>query len=226
MAIEILHGRAGNYQPFRLELQRAGRENARSDSFKTKENQMTQLPANAALIVIDVQQAFNDPSWGERNNPQAEPNIARLLAGWRETGRPLFHIQHRSQRPGSLFHPDAVGFQVKPEAVPLAGEPVLYKNVNSAFIGTDLEQRLRDAGIATVVICGITTDHCCSTTTRMAGNFGFETFFVSDATATFERTGPDGQYFSAQLMHDTALASLHGEFATVVPTAGVLAVLR
>lgn len=183
---------------------------------------MQQLPANAALIVIDVQQAFNDPSWGQRNNPQAEQNIARLLAGWRATGRPLFHIQHRSQRPGSLFHPDAPGFRVKPEAEPLAGEPVLYKNVNSSFIGTDLEQRLRAGGIGTLVICGITTDHCVSTTTRMAGNFGFEVFFAADAAATFERTGPEGRHYSAQLMHDTALASLHGEFATVVPTADIL----
>ena len=183
---------------------------------------MNRLPANAALIVIDVQQAFNDPSWGARNNPAAEANIARLLAGWRGAGRPLFHIQHRSQRSGSLFHPDAPGFQAKPEAMPLTGEPILYKNVNSAFIGTDLEQRLRDAGITTVVICGITTDHCCSTTARMAGNFGFEAFFVSDATATFERTGPDGQHFSAQLMHDTALASLHAEFAMVVSAADVI----
>jgi nicotinamidase-related amidase len=187
---------------------------------------MKQLHPNAALIVIDVQQAFDDSSWGERNNLGAEANVARLLAGWRDTGRPLFHIQHRSQQPGSLLHPEAAGFKVKPEAMPLPGEPVLYKNVNSSFIGTNLEQCLHDGGITTLVICGITTDHCVSTTTRMAGNLGFEAFFVSDATATFERVGPGGQRFSAQLMHDTALASLHGEFATVVPTSEVLASLR
>jgi nicotinamidase-related amidase len=191
-----------------------------------QENQMQQLPANAALIVIDVQQAFNDPSWGERNNPQAEDKVAALLGAWRETRRPLFHIQHRSERAASLFHPDAPGFRVKPQAQPLPGEPVLYKNVNSSFIGTDLERRLRDAGIDTVVICGITTDHCVSTTTRMAGNLGFEAFIVSDATATFERTGPDARHYTAQQMHDTALASLHGEFATVVATADVIAATR
>lgn len=187
---------------------------------------MQQLPANAALIVVDVQQAFNDPSWGERNNPQAEDNVAALLAAWRETNRPVFHIQHRSQRAGSLFNPDAPGFKVKPQAQPLPGEPVVYKSVNSSFIGTDLEQRLRDGGIDTVVICGITTDHCVSTTTRMAGNLGFEAFIVSDATATFERTGPDGRHYSAQQMHDTALASLHGEFATVVAAGGAIAATR
>lgn len=186
---------------------------------------MKQLPADAALILVDVQQAFNDPSWGQRNNPEAERNISALLQGWRASGRPLFHIQHRSQQPGSLFNPAGPGFAVKPEAQPLPGEPVLYKNVNSSFIGTDLEQRLREACIGTVIIVGITTDHCVSTTTRMAGNFGFETFIVSDATATFERVGPTGRYYTAQQMHDTALASLHGEFATVVTTDEVLAAL-
>jgi nicotinamidase-related amidase len=186
---------------------------------------MAHLPANAALIIIDVQQAFNDPKWGQRNNPQAEANIAKLLAGWRATGRPLFHIQHRSARPASLFHPDKAGFAVKPEARPLAGEPVIFKDVNSAFIGTDLEQRLRSAGIGDVVMVGITTDHCVSTSTRMAGNFGFTTHIVSDATATFERTGPDGKHFTAEQMHDTALASLNEEFAKVASTEEVLAAL-
>jgi nicotinamidase-related amidase len=186
---------------------------------------MQQLPMNAALIIIDVQQAFNHPSWGQRNNPAAENNIAAAINAWRASRRPLFHIQHRSQRPDSLLHPDGPGFAVKPEARPLDGEPVLYKNVNSSFIGTDLEQRLRDAGIETVVVIGFTTDHCVSTTTRMAGNFGFHTFIVSDATCTFERTGPDGRHYTAELMHDTALASLNGEFATVISTAEAIAAL-
>jgi nicotinamidase-related amidase len=186
---------------------------------------MQALPDNTALIVIDVQQAFNDASWGQRNNPEAESNVGALLAAWRRAGQPVFHIQHRSQRPSSLFHPDAPGFKVKPEAEPLAGEPVLFKNVNSSFIGTDLEQRLRDGGITTVVICGITTDHCVSTTTRMAGNLGFVAFIVLDATATFERVGHDGCHYTAQQMHDCALASLHGEFATVVDTVEVVGAL-
>lgn len=187
---------------------------------------MKQLPINAALIVIDVQRAFDDPSWGKRNQPAAESNIALLLDGWRATGRPLFHIQHRSARPASLFHPDAPGYPFKPEAQPLTGEPMIHKSVNSAFIGTDLEQRLRAAGIDTLAICGLTTDHCVSTTTRMAGNLGFATYLVGDAAATFERTGPDGCYFSAAQMHDSALASLHGEFATVVTTPQALGALR
>jgi len=187
---------------------------------------MNPLPSNAALISIDVQQAFNDPKWGRRNNPDAEQKIAALLAGWRATGRPIFHVQHRSASPTGLFRPGAIGFMHKPEGQPLGNEPVILKSVNSSFIGTDLEAQLRTAGVNVLVIMGLTTDHCVSTTARMAGNFGFDTYFVADATATFERTGPDGRHFTAEQMHDTALASLHGEFATVVRSDEVLGALE
>ena len=186
---------------------------------------MNTLPSNAALISIDVQQAFNDPRWGQRNNPDAEAKIAALLAGWRATGRPIFHIQHRSASPSGLFRPGTPAYAHKPEGQPLAGEPVIVKSVNSSFIGTELEARLRADGIGTLVIMGLTTDHCVSTTARMAGNFGFDTWLVADACASFERIGPDGRHFSAEQMHDTALASLHGEFATVVGAEEVLAAL-
>lgn len=188
-------------------------------------DRMQQLPAQAALIVIDVQQAFDNPRWGERNNPQAEQHIAALLAAWRESRRPLIHVHHHSRQVDGLFHPLAPGAAVKPEAAPLAGETLLYKSVNSAFIGTDLEARLRADGIDTLVLVGITTDHCVSTTARMAGNLDFVTYVVEDACATFERIGPDGVRYGAEQMHRSALASLHGEFATVVDSQAVLLAL-
>lgn len=178
--------------------------------------------AHAALIVIDVQQGFLDPRWGQRNNPYAEDHIAALLAAWRRTGRPLFHVQHGSRSPQGAFFPGTPGHAFKPQAQPLDGEAVIRKDVNSAFIGTDLQARLAVAGVDTVVLCGLTTDHCVSTTARMAANFGLRTMLVEDACATHERTGPDGAHFSAALMHATAVASLNGEFASVLQTADVL----
>lgn len=183
---------------------------------------MTPFSAATALILIDVQEAFENPAWGARNNPDAEARIADILAAWRANDRPVFHVQHINPAPGSLFNPGSAGVPIKAEATPLPGEPLFQKCVNSAFIGTDLEAQLRSRGIDALVIVGITTDHCVSTTTRMAGNLGFTTFVVSDATATFERTGPDGRHFSARDMHDTALASLHGEFCTVVSSDEVI----
>jgi nicotinamidase-related amidase len=185
---------------------------------------MDTLPHNTALIVIDVQVGFDDPKWGQRNNPQAEGNVARLLQAWRENGRPIFHVRHLSLKPGSVFAESAPGSQIKEIAKPLAGEPVVYKHVNSAFIGTDLKEQLEARGVTHLVITGLTTDHCVSTTTRMAGNYGFTVTFVEDATATFERTGPNGKHYTAQEMHEVNLASLHDEFATVVTANDVLGV--
>lgn len=166
------------------------------------------------LVVIDVQQAFDDPSWGERNNPGAEARVADLLAAWRGAAAPVVHVRHESGSPSGLFRHGSSAFEFKPQARPRAGEPIVDKRVNSAFIGTDLDARLRASGVEQVVIAGLTTDHCCSTTARMAGNLGYETWFVSDATATHARAG-----FDAETMHRTALASLDGEFAQVMTTA-------
>lgn len=181
---------------------------------------------HAALIVIDVQKGLDDPRWGSRNNPGAERNISRLLDDWRRAGRPIFHIQHMSKEPGSPLRPGQAGNAIKDEVRPLEGEPLLHKSVNSAFIGTDLEQRLRAGGIDEVVTVGLTTNHCVSTTARMAGNLGFRTFVVSDATATFEMTSPAGRHYTAEEMHDMGLAELSGEFATIVTTDELLARLN
>lgn len=181
------------------------------------------LPDTAALIIVDVQVGFDDPVWGERNNPDAEARIVELLAAWRRTGRPVIHLQHLSTDPDSPLAPGRPGAEIRPEVAPLDGEPVFRKRVNSAFIGTGLESFLRARGIGTLVITGLTTDHCVSTTTRMAGNLGFETLLVADATAAFARRGHDGNCYDADLIHATALASLHGEFAEVLETREVVA---
>lgn len=180
------------------------------------------LPATAALLLIDVQRGFDDSRWGPRNNPEAEAHVARLLAAWRAAGRPVVHVLHDSRTPTSPLAPGQPGNLPKPEAAPRAGEPVYRKSVNSAFIGTTLEADLRARGVGTLVVVGLTTNHCVSTTTRMAGNLGFDTYLVADATATFDRTGPDGKTYPAALVHAVALGDLHGEFATVVATETLL----
>lgn len=173
-----------------------------------------------ALILIDIQKAFDNIEYwgGQRNNLNAESNAGELLTLWREHNLPIFHIRHCSSNPDSLLHETKEGNEFKDIVKPIGEEPIIKKNVNSAFIGTDLKERLDSANISTLVIVGLTTDHCVSTTTRMAGNFGYDTFLVSDATATFNKKGLEGQNFSADLIHETALASLNEEFATVVTT--------
>jgi nicotinamidase-related amidase len=180
------------------------------------------------LIVIDVERGFDDPRWGERNNADAEEKIAEALSAWRAHGAPVIHIRHES--PGDdgddIFVPGTPAVEFKPEAAPFEGEPVITKHVNSAFIGTDLEERLRRDGVQTVAIVGLTTDHCCSTTARMSANLGFDTWVLADAMATFAREAQDGELVPAAEIHRTALASLNNEFAEILDTSEAVARLE
>lgn len=149
--------------------------------------------------------------------------MARLLAAWRKAGHPVIHVQHMSVEPDSPLRPELPGNALKPETLPHPGETLFQKRVNSAFIGTGLEQHLRSAGISALVIAGLTTDHCISSTARTASDLGFDVTVVSDATATHDRIGPGGEPIGADEMHRTALASLSQEFATILTTDQLLA---
>lgn len=184
---------------------------------------MSAMAHPAALLLVDVQAGFDEPGWGARNNPEAEARIAELLAGWRAAGWPVVHVRHMSTTPGSPLRPERPGNAWKPEAAPRDGEPRFEKTAHSAFVGTGLEDHLRREGIGEVVVAGLTTDHCVSTTARTAADLGFAVTVVDDATATFERTGPDGTRHPAEEMHRLALASLHQEFGRVASTREVLA---
>ncbi len=181
------------------------------------------IPRHTALLLVDVQQGFDDPRWGLRNNPEAEARMARLLAAWRDRDLPVIHIQHCSTDPASPLRPDQPGSALKEVTGPRPGELVIQKRVNSAFIDTPLEAHLERQGISALVVVGLTTDHCVSTTVRMAANLGFTVFLVSDATATFDRGGVDGRWYPAEAIHQIHLASLHGEFCTVLSSAELLA---
>jgi nicotinamidase-related amidase len=185
---------------------------------------MRQFPiAEAALLIIDVQHGLDQPSLGQRNNPLAEANMGVLLAAWRERRAPVIHVRHCSTEADSPLRPELPGNAFKDEVRPLPGEPVFSKTVNSAFIGTDLEAWLRAAAISQLVIVGLTTDHCVSSSTRMASDLGFDVTLVSDATAAFERVGCDGTHYSADEIHRVNLVSLDGEFCRVRSTAEITA---
>jgi len=175
------------------------------------------------LIVVDVQYAFADAGyWGRRNNPACEANIAALVTAWRAAGRPLVLVRHDSDEPGSPLRPGHPGNALRPE-VEGPHDLLVTKQVNSAFHGDpDLAGWLRDRGLGSIAICGITTNHCCETTARVGGNLGFDVQFVADATHTFDRAGPDGVVIAADDLARATAASLHGEFATVVTTENLL----
>jgi nicotinamidase-related amidase len=186
---------------------------------------VTAFPAKTALIVIDVQNAIDDPCWaaeGPRNNPNAEANIARLLAAWRQDGRPVIHIRHDSTFPQSSYRPGQRGNDFKDVVRPEPGETVMAKQTNSAFIGTDLERHLREAGVGALLIAGAITNNSVEATVRMAGNLGFDTCLVEDACFTFARRDFRGRLRGADEVHAMSLANLAGEYCTVATTVQAL----
>ena len=179
----------------------------------------------AVLLIIDVQKAIDESyhaAEGPRNNPDAERKIAQLLAVWRRDNRPIIHIRHDSTFVTSAYRPGQAGNEFKDEVVPLAGETIIAKRTNSAFIGTDLERRLRAAGHEALVIAGVATNNSVEATVRMAGNLGFETYLVADACFTFARRDFQGRLRTADEVHAMSLANLDGEYCKVLDTAAVL----
>lgn len=182
-----------------------------------------------ALLLIDIQKGFEAPFWGDRNNPDAEQKAGQLLAAWRAADLPIVHIRHLSKNQGSPLHPSAgTGTQFHDAVTPLPDETVFEKSVNSAFIGTPLEQHLHGLGVTDLVICGLTTPHCVSTTTRMAGNLGFNVTLAHDACASFT-VSADVSWSdqvaapSPQMIHDLAISHIHGEFCVAKTTQDILA---
>ncbi|WP_420320646.1 cysteine hydrolase family protein [Flagellimonas sp.] len=177
-----------------------------------------------ALVLIDIQLGLQETHFygSERNNAAAETNAGKILEVFRNRNFPVFHVQHNSTNPESPLYPGKKGNGFHPEVIPIKGELVFQKNVNSAFIGTPLESELRKQNINHIVVAGLTTEHCVSTSVRMAANLGFRVTLVSDATAAFDKVGVDGQKFSANLVHNAALANLKDEFATITKTKTIL----
>jgi nicotinamidase-related amidase len=175
-------------------------------------------------VGVDVLEHWGGPTGG-RNNPDAEARQAALLAAWRAAGLPVVFTLHDSREAASPLKAALPTGAPKPGLGPGDGEVVVTKNVNGGFFGTNLELELRRAAVARLVVAGFFTNMCVETTARTAGNLGFDTYVVGDACATTNRIGPDGLDHEPELIHQLSLASLHGEFCTVLQTADALALL-
>lgn len=178
-----------------------------------------------ALVVIDVQNTFdNHHYWGNRNNPSAETNIELLVNHWTDAGQPIVMVTHTSSNPESSFYPEHQSALLKPFLRDVAPAVHITKTVNSAFLGTpDLAQWLHMEDINELVICGIQTNMCVETTTRMAGNLGFSTKVALDACHTFDLLGPAGRRISAEQLSTVTATNLYGGgFADIVRTQELL----
>jgi nicotinamidase-related amidase len=178
---------------------------------------------DCVLLVINAQAALLEPALGRRSNVEAEQNISKLLARWRELRRPVIHVRHASDDTGSRFFPGSSGWQFIPLLAPSTGESIVSKKKASAFVGTQLAADLQKRNTETLIITGFTANECIDATAKQASDLGFTAYVVADATATFDLSGPDGQVHKAERVHQLVLASLHGFFATVIETSELLA---
>jgi nicotinamidase-related amidase len=176
------------------------------------------IKKNPALLLVDIQKAFLEKDYPGliRNNENAEFICGKILKKWRSLDLPIIHVRHSSTNPESKLHKSRPGFEFNDYVTPLKTEMVLTKEVNSAFIGTNLENILIKSHIDTLVIVGMTTNHCISTTVRMSGNLGFDTYLISDSTACYNTKGLNGEIIACNTIYNSALASLQEEFATVI----------
>ena len=187
--------------------------------------------ADTALLIVDAQVGVDDLAyWGgataRRNNPDAEEHLHCLLGQWRAAGRPVAFSLHDSWERHSPLKRSLPTGASKPGLEPQGGEIVVVKHVNGAFFGTDLDLRLRRAGVRRLAVGGFFTNFCVETTVRTAGNIGFDTYLCHDACATTNRTGPDGADHDPEVVHQLAVASMHGEFCTAVTTSDAVDLLR
>lgn len=181
-----------------------------------------EVSSTTALIVVDLQTGFDDPKWGRRNNPECEANIVVLVEAWQAAGRPVVYVRHDSVTPGSPLRPGLPGNALRPE-LPSNPDLLVTKDVNSAFFGSpDLHGWLQDRGVTGVAIAGVQTNFCCETTARMAGNLGYDTLFVLDATHTFDLPAYGGGLIGADELARVTATNLQDEFAQVVLTKDLL----
>ncbi len=179
-----------------------------------------------SLIIIDQQKGIDNPRLGKRNNPSAEKHMLSLLDAWRNNNWPIFHIKHRSKEPTSIFWPGQEGFDFKDEFIPFAGERVIEKSVPCAFTNNSLETELNKIGSREIVIVGVVTNNSVESTARTGGNLGYKVYVVEDACYTFDKTDFFGTLRTAQEVHAMSLANLHNEYAEVVNSAKIFALIE
>jgi len=180
---------------------------------------MTLDLANTVLLPIDMQRAFDAAPWPRRWNDRVDENGLALLAAWRSAGRPIIHVRHDSVQPGSSLAPGTTGNAFRPGFEPLEGEQLVSKSVNSAFIGTDLDLRLKRLAAKHIVTFGISTDMCVSTTVRTGSNMGWDMILVPDACDCFDLPDGAGGTVAAEDVQRAHVATLGFEFARIMGTA-------
>jgi nicotinamidase-related amidase len=183
-----------------------------------------------ALIVIDVQESFRQRAlWEAVSDPDIVDQAGRLVDAARANGDLVVWTLHAEPDTATVFDPAGGHVHVVDELKPANGEPVITKTSINAFTTTNLHQLLTTLSIRELVICGIRTEQCCETTTRLASDLGFDVTFAIDATATFpipHRDAPEGLTVSELIAHPRTLSTVDIKERTEYVLAGRFATIR
>ncbi len=180
------------------------------------------LADKSALLIIDQQQGIDHPKLGQRNNPDAEATMLKLLELWRATSRPIIHVKHRSTEPGSVFWPEQDGFEFKADFLPRDGELVVEKSIPCALLKSGLGALLKRQNICTLVLVGASTNNSVESTARTASGLGYNVYVIEDACFTFAKDDYFGNPKTAQEVHAMSLANLQGEYAQILTSGQIL----
>ncbi len=169
-----------------------------------------------ALLVIDVQQGmFASPQALPHDGEAVIARIAGLIEAARARNVPVFFVQHDGG-PGDELSKDGTGFAIRAEIAPCDGDAVTVKRKCNSFQQTDLDAKLKSAGIDHLVICGLQTEYCVDTAIRAAAERGYRVSVAADAHTTFDS---DILPAVAIIAHHNAI--WQGSFAAVLKTAEI-----
>jgi nicotinamidase-related amidase len=186
---------------------------------------MTHTFEHTPLVILDLQKAIDHLDWGNRNNPNAEDMIARILSVWRKKGWPVIHVRHKSSTPGSHYAPNQIGYDFKPDVEPIDEETIVTKTVHSAFIESGLRDKLSDLGKKSVLLAGVKTNNSIDATVRHGHNLGYDIYLLADGCFTHDQTDWNGRMWTAEDVHALTLSNLNDEYCTVTTVDAVLAAL-
>lgn len=182
------------------------------------------LPAGrTALLVIDFQNEYFSGRMPIPDGAAALRNARELIEHADAHGLPVFHVQHVTPPGAPVFAENGDSVRFHDGLQPGPNHRVVRKTSVSVFPTTDIERQLKDAGIGTLVICGLMTHACVAGAARDAAPLGFEVIVASDACATRDLDTGDGRVLAHADLHRAALASIDDTFGAILSTGQVRA---
>lgn len=200
-------------------------ENLQAPTIRTLSGEIstTALTASStALIVIDFQNEYFEGKIFIPDGMKALKNTQRLVKFAHKNQFPVFFIQHIGLADGPLFAKGSKTAKFHPDLQPGKTDHVITKATPSSFVGTDLEKQLKQMGIKKIIITGLMTHMCVSSTARDAVPLGYQVIIAEDATATRDLATWDHQVIDHDTLQKTALAGVADVFAEIFTTDQIL----